>query len=121
MNIETFRAFAISLPHVTEDVKWGKDLCFCISEKMFCVTGLEQKVFKVSLKVRPEEFDSLIEKKGIVPAPYLARHKWILIEDSTIFSREEWQYYVSQSYELVKSKLPKKLLKELNRISFKSK
>lgn len=113
MNIETLRAFATKLPHVTEDIKWGNDLCFCIGEKMFCVTGLEQPVFKVSLKVLPEEFTTLTEQKGIVPAPYLARYKWILIEEASSFSLEEWQYYISQSYELVKNKLPKKVLKML--------
>lgn len=113
MNIELLRAFATNLPHVTEDVKWEKDLCFCIGGKMFCVTGLEQPAFKASLKVLSEEFSTLTEQKGIVPAPYLARYNWILIEEESSLSLKEWQYYISQSYELVKNKLPKKILKGL--------
>jgi predicted DNA-binding protein (MmcQ/YjbR family) len=41
MNIEALRKFCLSLPAVTEDVKWGADLCFSVGGKMFCVTSME--------------------------------------------------------------------------------
>jgi hypothetical protein len=41
MTLDLIREIASKLPHVTEDIKWGNDLCFCIAGKMFCVTGLE--------------------------------------------------------------------------------
>lgn len=112
MNIEQLREYCLSLPAVTEDIKWGQDLCFCIGGKMFCVTGLTGPM-KVSLKVKDEEFDELSISEGIIPAPYVARNKWILIEDPERFNKKQWQHYIRQSYDLVKSKLPKKLLKEL--------
>jgi predicted DNA-binding protein (MmcQ/YjbR family) len=111
MNIEQLREFCLTLPAVTEDVKWGNDLCFCIGEKMFCVTGLTGQL-KVSLKVKDEEFDALSTSEGIIPAPYMARNKWILV-DGDRFNKKEWEHYIRQSYELVKSKLPKKLQKDL--------
>ncbi len=113
MDLETLRNFCNSLPHVTEDVKWGNDLCFLVGGKMFCVTGFSS-VLKVSLKVTDEEFEDLSSRRGITPAPYLARYKWIYVEDETAFRREEWEQYIRQSYELVKAKLPKKILQELN-------
>jgi len=113
MNVEQLRKFALALPYVTEDVKWKADLCFCIGAKMFCVTGLEQPVFKASFKVLNEEFNDLIEKNGIIPAPYLARYKWVLADNNAELSDNEWENYVCQSYELVKAKLPKKILREL--------
>ncbi len=41
MNLEHLRKYCLSFPGVTEDVKWGNDLCFCVGEKMFCVTGVD--------------------------------------------------------------------------------
>lgn len=112
MNLEELRNYCNGLPHVTEDIKWGHDLCFLIGGKMFCVTGFSSEV-KVSLKVTDEEFDGLCQRTGIVPAPYLARYKWIFVEKASVFSKKEWHHYISQSYELVKGKLPKKVRSQL--------
>lgn len=108
------RDIASKLPHVTEDIKWGNDLCFCIAEKMFCVTGLEGGPVKVSLKVTDEEFDELIERNGFMPAPYMARNKWVLIDSSSKISKKELSQFIQQSYQLVKSKLPKKVQAKLS-------
>jgi predicted DNA-binding protein (MmcQ/YjbR family) len=112
MTHDMIRDIASKLPHVTEDIKWGNDLCFCIAEKMFCVTGLESPV-KVALKVTDEEFEELIERTGFIPAPYMARNKWVLIDSSSKISKKELSQLIQQSYTLVKSKLPKKLQEKL--------
>jgi predicted DNA-binding protein (MmcQ/YjbR family) len=112
MNIESLRAFCLNLSATTEDIKWGHDLCFSIGAKMFAVTGVDSP-FTVSFKVTPEQFGELTSRDGIVPAPYMARNFWVLIEKPEQLSEMEWQEYLEQSYELVKSKLPKKLQKEL--------
>ncbi|HEY3403269.1 MAG TPA: MmcQ/YjbR family DNA-binding protein [Ohtaekwangia sp.] len=113
MTTDMIREIAMKLPHVTEDVKWGADLCFCIAEKMFCVTGLEGPV-TVSLKVTDEEFEELTERTGFTPAPYMARNKWVLIDPSSKISKKELSHYIQQSYTLVKSKLPRKLQAKLS-------
>jgi predicted DNA-binding protein (MmcQ/YjbR family) len=46
---------------------------------------------------------------GFKPAPYVAKYKWVWIEDINKMKRTDWRKYVSQSYDLVKSKLPAKL------------
>ena len=108
MDIEVLRSICLSLPGTSEDVKWGNDLCFLVANKMFCVTGLSGD-FGASLKVADEEFDILSQSPGIIPAPYMARNKWIYVQDAGRFSQKEWEHYIRQSYELVKSKLPKKV------------
>ncbi len=112
MNIEQLRAFCQTLPFVTEDIKWGQDLCFCVGEKMFCVTGLDGPM-QVSLKVKDDEFDELSSSKDIIPAPYVARYKWVLVQNSNRFTKKEWEHYIKQSYQLVFDKLPAKVKKGL--------
>jgi predicted DNA-binding protein (MmcQ/YjbR family) len=111
MDIETLRDMCRALPAVTEDIKWGHDLCFSVAGKMFCVAGLEGPL-TVSFKVKDEEFDELSNSPGMRPAPYVARYKWVLVEDPGCLNRKEWAHYVKQSYELVRSKLPKKLARQ---------
>lgn len=111
MNVEILQSICKKLPHVTEDIKWGNDLCFLIAGKMFCVAGLQSPLM-VSFKVKDEEFEELSNSEGIIPAPYVARYKWIQVQDSDRFRIGEWEHYISQSYQLVKEKLPQKLLKK---------
>lgn len=101
MNIEEIRKFCTALPQVTEDVKWGNDLCFLLAEKMFVVTCIVPP-FSVSFAVKPDEFDELIETDGIIPAPYMARNKWIQVQDENRFTKKEWEYFLKQAYEIKK-------------------
>ena len=112
MNIDTVRDICKGLPSVTEGIKWGNDLCFMVGEKMFCVVLLDTPI-KVSLKVKDEEFDEILNLEGIIPAPYAARHKWILVENTMVFNKKKWVHYIIQSYNLVKAKLSKKKLTQL--------
>ena len=111
MNLDTLRDLCRKLPAVTEDIKWGHDLCFSVAGKMFCVAALDGPL-SVSFKVKDEEFDELSSSVGIRPAPYVARYKWVLVEEVDRLNRKEWEHYVKQSYELVRNKLPKKLAKQ---------
>ncbi len=97
----------LSFPDVTEDIKWGHDLCFMVSGKIFCMTGVDSE-FGVSLKVKDEEFEELCTRNGIIPAPYVARYKWVFVSDEKSFTKKEWAFYLRQSYDLVKAKLKKK-------------
>ena len=113
MNLESIQKICKSLPSVTEDIKWGNDLCFSIGAKMFCVAGLQTPT-SVSFKVKDDEFDEMSSREGLEPAPYVARYKWVLVTDLNKLSKKEWEHYIRQSYELVRSKLPKKVLKDLD-------
>lgn len=112
MNTETLRALCLSFPGATEEIKWGNDLSFLVGEKMFCSTS-EDSDEGASFKVRDEEFKDIISREGIIPAPYLARAKWVYVLDFSRMTDAEWQHYIRQSYELVKDKLPKKIRENL--------
>src|ERR1700716_550857 len=109
MLVDDIRKYCKTLPTVTEDIKWGNDLCFCIGEKMFCVASLIEP-FGISFKVTDDEFDELSNTEGFIPAPYVARYKWVLLQDAHKITKKQLQFYIKQSYELVRVKLPKKIL-----------
>ena len=112
MDIEVLRTICLSFPAVTEDVKWGNDLCFCVAGKMFCVTNLEPP-HTFSFKVTDAEFDELSQSEGFIPAPYMARAKWVLVTDSSKLSRRDLKNYLRQSYDLITAKFSRKQRKDL--------
>jgi len=112
MNIETLRKICSSLPAVTEDIKWGNDLVFSVGDKMFCVASLEPP-FSCSFKVPGDEFEELSNQTGFKPAPYMARAKWVLVTDPSKLNKREWEQCIKRSYELISSKLTKKLRQKL--------
>ena len=111
MNIQFLQKFCLLLPGVTEDVKWGHDLCFSVGGKMFCVAGLEPP-FTASFKVKEEEYDELASTEGFMPAPYMARAKWVLVTDPSRLNKKKWEEYIEGSYQLVKGTLSKKFRQE---------
>lgn len=113
MNIEQLQTICKSLPQVTEDIKWHNDLCFCIGGKMFCVVGLNQSPTSASFKVLEEEFEEMSTRPGLRPAPYVAKYKWVSVEDINTLTVKEWEHYTAQSYKLVRDKLSPKIKKEI--------
>jgi predicted DNA-binding protein (MmcQ/YjbR family) len=115
MDIEQVHSFCLSFPHVTEQVLWGNDLVFKIGGKMFAVIGLDPASDHcMSFKCTPEKFAELIEKNGIVPAPYVARYHWVALERFDALSEKELKALLRTAYGLVLAKLPKKLKAQLS-------
>ena len=107
MTIETVRSLCRTLPNVTEDIKWGHDLCFCVWGKMFTVVNLERP-HSIAFKCTPDTFGELIERPGIIPAPYMARNMWVQEQElGEVLDRRELETLVRTSYELVVAKLPR--------------
>ena len=50
---------------------------------------------------------------GFKPAPYVAKYKWVLIDDINKMNKTDWKRYLKQSYDLVKDKLSAKIKKQL--------
>ena len=111
MNIEQLRKFCLTFPGVTEDIKWGADLCFSVGGKMFTVTSADSRETGVSVKTTPERFAELTERQGIIPAHYVARYHWITIEDLKAVTSAELKDLIAESYRMVFDKLPAKAKK----------
>jgi len=112
MNLDSVRNYCLSLPHATEDIQWGNDLLFRISGKIFAAMSLDPP-HSLSFKCTPEKFDELIEFEGIIPAPYTARNKWVMLERLDALNDSEIKRLIKNSYEMIFSKLTKKLQAEL--------
>jgi predicted DNA-binding protein (MmcQ/YjbR family) len=107
MNIDVVRTICRSFPGVTEDIKWGSDLVFSVGGKMFTVVNTERP-HTLAFKCTPETFAELIERDGIIPAPYMARAMWVQeCSVGDVFERREMEALIKTSYELVAAKLPK--------------
>ena len=114
MDIDNIRQICTSLPAVTEDIKWEHDLVFSVGNKMFCVLGIDEIPISAAFKVSHDDFEEMCERDGFMPAPYVARYKWVKIDNVDRLSKLEWEYYIVHSYKLVKSKLTTKILRQLN-------
>ena len=108
MTAAELRKICKGLPGCTEQIQWENDRVFKVGGKMFACSGLET-TSRYSFKVEDERFLELTDLAGIVPAPYLARARWVQVDPSECtLENAEIKQLVLRSYELVLGKLPKK-------------
>ena len=111
MNLQRIREYCLSLPDATEQIQWGKDLVFKVGGKMFCVATTEPvrppKV-ALSFKCDDETFADLVERDGVIPAPYMAQHKWVAPEQFDTLGDKELKKLIERAYEIVKAKVKPK-------------
>ena len=105
-GIEAICRICRALPGTTEDVKWGADLAFSVGGKMYTVVCLDPP-HTVAFKCTPDAFAELVERDGIIPAPYLARAMWVQERAVDVIERRELQVLIRASYDLVLAGLPK--------------
>jgi predicted DNA-binding protein (MmcQ/YjbR family) len=103
----------LAFPNVTEQIQWGYDLVFKVGGKMFAVAPTEPARVCLSFKCSDESFAELTERPQIIPAPYMARAKWIALETPQAIDRHELSELLRSSYDLVFAKIPKRLQMEL--------
>jgi predicted DNA-binding protein (MmcQ/YjbR family) len=113
MNITKAKAFCRALPSATEDVKWETRQVFSVGGRMFAITDVDDKLKSISFKVDDDRFLEMTDRPGIIPAPYLARAKWVHVEDLKTIGDAEAAALLRRSYELVLAKLTNKLRREI--------
>ena len=113
MTPAKLRKVSNAMRGATEQIQWEKDRVFKVGGKMFACSGIE-KNSRYSFKVDDERFLELTDLPGIVPAPYLARAKWVQIDPATCeLPDRDLEKLVRRSYEIVLAKLPKKKQREI--------
>src|SRR5438128_3080716 len=104
MNVERSRRFCLYCPHEKEKLQWGEELCFKVGGKIFAMLGLGSVPQRICFKCTPEKFAELIEQRGIIPAPYVGRYKWVLLEWPDVLPKAELEDLIRQSYGMVAAK-----------------
>ena len=107
MDASWIRDLCLSFPSATEHVIWGNDLTFKVGGKMFAHAVLEPAPVWLSFKTSPENYFELIERQHIIPAPYLARAKWVALETKDALTSAELSSLLREAYDLIVSKLPR--------------
>jgi predicted DNA-binding protein (MmcQ/YjbR family) len=107
MHAEELRKHCLSFPGATEHQIWGNDLTFKVGNKMFAHTVLEVAPVWLSFKTSDEKFAELLERQDVIPAPYLARAKWVALETREAIPAGELRELLREAYDLVVAKLPK--------------
>jgi len=111
MDAERAREFLLTLPHVCETKQWGENLVFwtgdkAIGGKMFCLLNLDAEGGVVSFASGAERFYELVERDGLIPAPYFARIFWVAAEDWNALRNAEWEELLRAAHKIVFAKLP---------------
>jgi predicted DNA-binding protein (MmcQ/YjbR family) len=107
MHAEELRKHCLTFPGATEHEIWGNDLTFKVGNKMFAHTVLEVAPVWLSFKTSDEKFAELLERQDVIPAPYLARAKWVALETREAIPAGELRELLREAYDLVVAKLPK--------------
>jgi predicted DNA-binding protein (MmcQ/YjbR family) len=119
MNNERVQQFCMAMPHVTETLAWKHHLVYwtgdkAIGGKMFAMTDVDHSGTTVlCLVTHPDRFYDLVERDGITPAAYLAKHHWVAISRWSALSWAEMQQLLREAYEITLAKLPPRTHKVL--------
>ena len=114
MDIEAAKQLCRSLPGCVEEIKWGDALVYSVGAKMFASTSVGAAADAMSFKVEDARFLELTDRPGIIPAPYLARAKWVQVQQAARLSDQELAGLLRRSYELVFARLTRKLQREID-------
>jgi predicted DNA-binding protein (MmcQ/YjbR family) len=114
MKYDDIKKHCLALPGVTVNRQWGNDYVFKVGGKMFAVYGMDKKTFHgMSFKVADDSFEILTQMPSIIPAPYMARAKWVMLEKATALPAKDIKAYLTRAHAIIAAKLPKKTRAQL--------
>jgi predicted DNA-binding protein (MmcQ/YjbR family) len=109
MSARQLEALCGHWPGVTSDIKWETNRVLSVGGKMFAMTPDDgSDGGRLSCKVDDARFLELTDQPGIIPAPYLARARWISIVEPHRFATVELEGYIRDAYTLVRGRLTRK-------------
>ncbi|MBM1105661.1 MmcQ/YjbR family DNA-binding protein [Aurantibacter crassamenti] len=118
MNIEEFRQYCLSKRGVTEEFPFDEHtLVFKVMGKMFALSGLQRLPPQVNLKCDPERAIQLREEfdGDIIPGYHMSKVHWNTVIIQNISPKLTLEL-TDHSYDLVVSKMTKKLQAELKKL-----
>ena len=115
MDAERARALLLGLPLVVETMQWGDNLVYWVGDKaiggkMFALIDLGEGLSKgvAMYSAGPERYAELLEREGLIPAPYMARIHWLAVERWSVLRNSEWEDELRGAHAITFAKLPKR-------------
>lgn len=106
--------FCASLPAATRTVQWEGVIVFKVGGRMFClIAPPDRTMARICFKCPDEHYEALSRSDGFRPAPYLARAKWVALDDPGILTPAETRAYIRRAHAVIAAALPKRKRAEL--------
>lgn len=114
MNIEELREFCLGFKGITEETPFGpENLVYKVKGKMYALIPIDSEYPCVVLKNTPSKNEFLRSEYSYINEAYhFNKVHWVSV-DNTLKNPELTRELITESYELVKKGLPKKLQAEL--------
>ncbi|MBL4788934.1 MAG: MmcQ/YjbR family DNA-binding protein [Kordiimonadaceae bacterium] len=115
MTRDEFNAFCGALKSATNVIQWGNSSVWKVGGKIFAISSIwgEDAHQKISFKCSDLSYQILGEVDGMVPAPYLARAKWMQVQEKDAMSDDDVKGCIEDAHAIIAAKLTKKLRAEL--------
>ena len=115
-NREDFDALIGGLPAAELVYQWGDASVGKVGGKIFAIfsPGADNGMGGISFKCSETSFQMLPELEGVVPAPYLARAKWVRVAPGSALGNEDIVAYVTEAHRIIAAKLPRRVRDGLN-------
>ena len=115
MTRDEFDAYCSTLPQSTHVIQWGNASVWKVGGKIFaiCSGWGGTNGDRISFKCSDLSYTMLTQEPGILPAPYLARAKWVQLEQPESLTGDEIRAYIATAHKLIVSTLTRKLRAEL--------
>ncbi|MCF8227253.1 MAG: MmcQ/YjbR family DNA-binding protein [Bacteroidales bacterium] len=115
MNIEDYRSFCLSLKGSKESMPFDdKVLVFSVGGKMFSLTNNIESFDLINVKCEPAQAVELRERfNSVIPGYHMNKKYWNSVEMDNSISDEQIKEWIKTSYNIIVSKLPMKVRKEL--------
>ena len=109
MTPKQIDSFCSTLPAATRTVQWEGVVVFKVGGKMFClIAPPDHSVGRICFKCPPEHYEALSHSPGFRPAPYLARAKWVALDNPGILTAPETRAYIKRAHAVIAAALPRK-------------
>lgn len=122
MTRDDFDAFCKQLPATSHVIQWGNASVWKVGGKIFAICSgwgegdfprVSFKCSDISYSLLTQQDSLLTQQEGLIPAPYLARAKWVQMEEEGALSDADLKAYIEAAHRIIAGKLTKKQQKEL--------
>jgi len=118
MDVESLREYCLLKPGTTEEFPFDETtLVFKVMGKMFGLVSLQRMPLSLNLKCDPDRAEELRERyEAINPGYHMNKKHWNTINLEEDVNGKVLANLIDHSYELVVSKLTKKVKAELSQL-----